>query len=57
MTTLVAQSTHVETLKALYLNRMVDEKCSKLVKQSKGGTFFLSSAGHEMIGVVAGMQL
>ncbi len=47
----------VETLRALYFNRMVDEKCSKLVKQSKGGTFFLSSAGHEMIGVLCGLHL
>lgn len=41
----------------LCLSRMVDEKMAKLVKQNKGGTFQLSSAGHELIGVVAGQCL
>lgn len=41
----------------LCLSRMVDEKMAKLVKQNKGGTFQLSSAGHELIGTVAGQCL
>lgn len=41
----------------LCLSRMVDEKMAKMVKQNKGGTFQLSSAGHELIGAVAGQCL
>lgn len=48
---------HVKTLEALYRTRFLDEKMSKLVRQNKGGTFHLSVAGHEMIGVVSGLSL
>lgn len=44
-------------LKLMLLSRFTDEKMSKLVKQNKGGTFQLSSAGHELVGVVAGQML
>lgn len=36
---------------SMYLARCIDEKMEKLVKQNKGGTFQLSGAGHELIGV------
>lgn len=41
----------------LCLARFTDEKMAKLVKQNKGGTFQLSAAGHELIGVVFGQLL
>jgi 2-oxoisovalerate dehydrogenase E1 component len=40
-------------LKNIYTARFLDIKLSKLVKQNKGTTFFLSTMGHEMIGAVA----
>jgi 2-oxoisovalerate dehydrogenase E1 component len=41
----------------MYLTRALDEKMDKLVRQNKGGTFHLSSLGHEMIGVLCGQAL
>ncbi|MCI5052978.1 MAG: thiamine pyrophosphate-dependent enzyme [Simkaniaceae bacterium] len=49
--------TAIDVLRHMLRNRLVDEKCNKLVRQNQGGTFFLSSAGHEMVGVVAAMHL
>lgn len=43
----------LSTLKAMLLARFADEKMAKLVKQNKGGTFQLSAAGHELVGVVS----
>ncbi|MFC2049099.1 thiamine pyrophosphate-dependent enzyme [Chlamydiota bacterium] len=47
----------LQTLKLLYLSRFADEKMAKLAKQNKGGTFQLSAAGHELIGVVCAQAL
>lgn len=44
----------IHILTTMYLSRFVDEKCAILAKQNKGGTFQLSAAGHELVGVVAG---
>jgi 2-oxoisovalerate dehydrogenase E1 component len=58
-TTLVhtASEKRVQTLKLLYLSRFADEKMAKMAKQNKGGTFQLSSAGHELVGVVSAQML
>lgn len=47
----------LQIVKCMYLSRFADEKMAKLVKQNKGGTFQLSSAGHELIGVVCAQSL
>lgn len=47
----------LQVLKLLYLSRFADEKMAKLAKQNKGGTFQLSSAGHELVGVVCAQAL
>ncbi len=47
----------LNVLKAMYLSRFSDEKMAKLAKQNKGGTFQLSSAGHELVGVLCGQML
>lgn len=47
----------LQVLKLIYLSRFADEKMAKLVKQNKGGTFQLSSAGHELVGVVCAKSL
>ncbi len=39
------------------LNRLADEKMKKLVRQNKGGSFHLSTQGHEVIGAVCGLLL
>lgn len=44
-------------LRLMLLSRLTDEKTAKLSKQNKGGTFQLSAAGHELVGVVAGQML
>jgi 2-oxoisovalerate dehydrogenase E1 component len=46
-----------KTLEAMYLTRFLDEKMAKMARQNKGGTFHLSSLGHEMIGSVCGLHL
>lgn len=51
------QDQTLKTLKMMYLSRFTDEKMAILVKQNKGGTFQLSAAGHELVGVVAGQLL
>lgn len=47
----------LKAIRAMYLTRALDEKQAKLVRQNKGGTFHLSSLGHEMIGTMCGMAL
>lgn len=47
----------LDLLHLMYLSRLADEKMAKLAKQNKGGTFQLSSAGHELVGVVAAKSL
>jgi len=51
----VEKALHI--LKLLYLSRFADEKMAKLSKQNKGGTFQLSAAGHELVGVVCAQAL
>ncbi len=47
----------LKALEMMYLTRFIDEKMAKLVRQNKGGTFHLSPAGHEMIGVLSALAL
>ncbi|MBI5345694.1 MAG: MFS transporter [Chlamydiae bacterium] len=47
----------LKVLKVLYLSRFSDEKMSKMVKQNKGGTFYLSNAGHDLIGTLCALSL
>lgn len=47
----------LSVLKQVYISRFTDEKMSKLVKQNKGGTFQLSSSGHELVGIVCAREL
>lgn len=53
----IARHRCLTTLEAMYITRFLDEKMSKLVRQNKGGTFHLSSLGHEMIGTMCGLAL
>ncbi|MDN3506807.1 MAG: thiamine pyrophosphate-dependent enzyme [Simkaniaceae bacterium] len=57
MTPGAAPATAIATLKAMHLTRFLDEKMTKLARQNKGGTFHLSSLGHEMIGTMCGLAL
>ncbi len=43
-----------DVLRGVIRTRLFDEKALLLAKQNQGGTFHLSSLGHEMVGVVAG---
>src|SRR5512144_3194774 len=52
-----AQSLALRTLEVMYLTRFMDDKCFKLSRQNKGGTFQLSVAGHELVGAVAALSL
>ena len=47
----------MEIYKAMLTCRYIDDKMFKLVRQNKGGTFYLSSNGHEMIGAIAALSL
>ncbi len=47
----------LRTFEAMLLTRYMDEKCFKLSRQNKGGTFQLSVAGHELIGVTCALHL
>src|SRR5579872_1521375 len=47
----------LKTLEVMYRARFMDEKMSKLARQNKGGTFHLSSLGHELIGAVSALSL
>ena len=46
---------YVEVLKQVLTTRAISKKTSNLAKQNKGGCFHISSDGHELIGVVAGI--
>lgn len=46
-----------KTLEAMLLTRFLDEKMDKLSRQNKGGSFHLSSQGHELIGTACGIAL
>lgn len=54
---IIRQEKALSILKLLYISRFADEKMAKLAKQNKGGTFQLSSAGHELVGVVSALAL
>ncbi len=56
-TTSAVKEQCLKTLEAMYKTRFLDEKMAKLVRQNKGGTFHLSSEGHEMIGTMFGLAL
>lgn len=47
----------LRALRVIYSTRLMDDKMSKLVRQNKGGTFYLNVTGHEMIGAVAALSL
>lgn len=47
----------LKSYELMLTSRYTDEKMAKLVKQNKGGTFQLSAAGHELVGVVAAQKL
>ncbi len=58
MTTAILKETlALKTLEVVYLTRFMDDKCFKLSRQNKGGTFQLSVAGHEMIGALSALTL
>jgi len=47
----------LKTLEIMYLTRLMDDKCFKLSRQNKGGTFQLSVAGHELVGTLSALHL
>lgn len=49
--------TALKIFETLLLTRYMDDKCFKLSRQNKGGTFQLSTAGHELVGAVAALTL
>lgn len=51
------KSYYTDVLKAIVRTRIFDEKAFLLAKQNQGGTFHLSSAGHEMVGVIGALLL
>jgi 2-oxoisovalerate dehydrogenase E1 component len=59
MTVLQQEKTTIslQALKVMYLTRFMDDKCFKLSRQNKGGTFQLSVAGHELVGATAALSL
>ncbi len=55
---LLAEKEHaLKVLKIVLMTRFADQKMSKLVKQNKGSSFFLSAEGHEIIGALAALQI
>jgi 2-oxoisovalerate dehydrogenase E1 component len=52
-----AKEKYLHILKVMVASRFIDEKALKLVKQNKGGTFHMHTAGHEMIGAVSALSL
>lgn len=46
-----------EILTCMLRTRLADEKMGIMVRQNKGGTFHISTAGHELIGAVAAAML
>lgn len=55
--TLAQKHPSLKALEVVYFTRFMDEKCFKLSRQSKGGTFQLSVAGHELVGAVSALAL
>ena len=55
--TMIDKELALKTLEAMYHTRFMDDKCFKLSRQNKGGTFQLSVAGHEMIGAISALSL
>jgi len=53
----IGRALALRTLEVMVLTRFMDDKCFKLSRQNKGGTFQLSVAGHELIGTVAALSL
>lgn len=53
----VPQKQALQILSVIYRARFLDEKCFKLSRQNKGGTFQLSTAGHELVGAVCALHL
>ncbi len=53
----IATEKALRILKLMWLSRLTDDKMAKLAKQNKGGTFQLSSAGHELVGTVCAQAL
>lgn len=47
----------LKTFEVVLLTRYMDDKCFKLSRQNKGGTFQLSVAGHELVGAVAALSM
>jgi 2-oxoisovalerate dehydrogenase E1 component len=47
----------LKTLSLLYLSRFIDDKMDIIARQNKGTAFFLSTKGHELVGIVAAMSL
>ncbi len=47
----------LQILEAVLLARYSNKKMEKLAKQNKGGAFFISTAGHELVGVVCAKAL
>lgn len=47
----------IKAFEVMLLTRYMDDKCFKLSRQNKGGTFQLSVAGHELIGAVGALSL
>jgi 2-oxoisovalerate dehydrogenase E1 component len=47
----------LRAFEAILLTRYMDDKCFKLSRQNKGGTFQLSVAGHELVGVTCALHL
>lgn len=47
----------LKALEVMVLTRFMDEKCFKLSRQNKGGTFQLSVAGHELVGALSALSL
>ncbi len=52
-----SKSLALRALEVMYLTRFMDDKCFKLSRQNKGGTFQLSVAGHELIGTISALSL
>lgn len=51
------KSLYLDLFKLVMLTKSIDDKTALLGKQNKGGTFHLSSRGHELIGVIGGYLL
>ncbi|MGR3973577.1 MAG: thiamine pyrophosphate-dependent enzyme [Candidatus Rhabdochlamydia sp.] len=57
VSTLQHMTLPLKALQIALLTRYMDDKCFKLSRQNKGGTFQLSVAGHELVGTIAALHL